>query len=70
MANCNVELMCRYGIGKFWRYNILVDGNKYSKNFPSDTKEDDVRKNAEQACQSGLLDTIWDSDWAEDCIGK
>ncbi len=39
---------------RVWRYYILVDGNKYSKNFLCDTSEDEVGESAEHAYRSGL----------------
>ena len=71
MADCKVEMKCKYGIGDVIRYNILVDTVKYSKNFQkSSTTDDDAKKDAQDACNAGIIDTIWDAGWALDCVGQ
>lgn len=67
MANCNVELKCKYGIGNVCRFNILVDGEKYSKVFNCDEDPDIVSKDAEDACKAGLLDISWEKGWRDEC---
>ena len=67
MAKCSVELKCKYGIGDVCRFNILVDGQKYSKVFNCSEDLDIVKKNAEDACERGLLAIIWEAGWRDDC---
>ena len=66
---CSVEIICYYGIRtKIVRYNILVDANKYSKNFPDTITDKEVIKEATDACTRGLLSTLWDEGWSQDCF--
>lgn len=67
MSNCKVELKCKLRIDKIVRYNILVDGEKYSKIFSSKDSDDIVQKDAKDACKSGLLDIIWEVGWRNEC---
>jgi hypothetical protein len=66
---CIIELKCKYGIGNICRFNILIDGVKYSKVFNCSESDDFVLKNANEACKAGMLDIEnWEKDWRDECI--
>ena len=67
MPNCNVQVKCRYGIGNVCRYNVLVDGSKYSKVFNCTDAPDVAKQDAEDACNAGLLDLMWEAGWRDEC---
>ena len=69
MPVCNVEIVCKYGAGNVCRFNILIDGNKYSKVFNCDESAEVVKANAQEACRSNMLDLAnWEEGWRQECI--
>lgn len=66
--SCKVEVKCKYGIGDVCRFNVLIDGKKYSKVFNCHEDADVVKKDAEDACKANILDIMqWEDGWRDEC---
>lgn len=67
MPDCNVEIKCKYGVLDACRWNVLIDGKKYSKVFNCSEDPDQVKQNAIDACQHDMIDPLWETGWRDDC---
>lgn len=65
--DCDIEVKCKYGIGNVCRFNILIDGEKYSKVFNCTETNDFVKQDAEDACKAGAIDISWEKGWRDEC---